>query len=468
MGAKLLESGVSDFVIVEKADSVGGTWRENTYPGAECDIPSSLYSFSFAQNPTWDFKWAKQAQILDYLENFTTDYGVRNHIRFQTNVLSATWRENLGRWLVETDQGPYECQFLVSAVGQLHYPKWPSLKGMDRFEGRCFHSAQWDHAVDLTDKNVGVIGAAASAIQFIPEIAPKVSQLTVYQRTPNWIIDKGDRPYSRFEKWVAKRFPRLANLYRISLWCQGEYIIYPIIKGARIRSAILKAKSRADMKKYIKDPALRDALTPDYPLGAKRILFSDKYYAALARDNVELVTDAISEVSEIGVETGPSSLRAHDVIICATGFHTNPFLKNLKITGQGGCDLHTHWEEGARAYLGVMTANFPNMFMIFGPNTNTGHTSIIYKIEAQVRYIRQLIAHAGECAIAVKEDAETAFKNDIEARLSDLAWAKIDNSWYKVGERIPNNWPGSAREYKKRLSTPDWAAFNISRPKEIE
>ena len=462
MAHKLKEAGHDDILILEKADEVGGTWRENTYPGAECDIPSALYSYSFAQNPTWDYKWAKQKQILGYLKDFAADNDLRRHIRFGTTVIGASFHQGSSTWRVKTDQSDMTCRFLISAVGQLHHPKWPNIPGLDSYAGVTFHSAEWDHDVDLGGKKVGVIGVGASAVQFIPEIAKQADRLTVYQRTPNWVVDKEDRPYSRLEKWIAKRFPGIANLYRFGLWCQGEYIIYPVVKGAPIRAALMRVKNRFDMKKHIKDPVLRKTLTPDYPIGAKRILFSDNYYEAIARENVDLVTDPITEITAGGITTKDGRNREHDLIIYATGFYSNPFLKALNIKGNDGMTLQEHWKNGAYAYHGVMTHGFPNLFFLYGPNTNTGHTSIVFKLEQEIGYIRQLIERAKDGAIEVDRETELEFSAEMQERLSKLAWAKIEDSWYKDGEKIPNNWPGSSLEFKKRLKTPIWDHFEVT------
>ena len=395
LAARLRETGIDDFIILEKSDGVGGTWRHNTYPGAECDIASSLYSYSFAPNPAWDFKWAKQPQILDYLEGFTKDRDLYRHIKFGETVTGAVYDK--GRWTVTTAGGEsYDCQFFVSAVGQLHHPSIPNIKGKENFTGPNFHSAQWDHSVDLTDKNVGVIGVGASAAQLIPEVAKIAKHLTVYQRTPNWMINKHDRPYSKFEKWLAGKLPFMAKLYRGGLWCQGEFFIWPVIKGAKIRGALVRKLNALEIKKHVKDPEKRSKLTPDYAVGAKRILLSDKYYPAIGRDNVTLETQSISEIKAGGIETADDKFHAHDVIVYATGFFSNPFLKDIDVRGERGQALREHWKDGAYAYLGVTTAGFPNMFILYGPNTNTGHTSIVYKLEAQFEHILKLMDKAGD------------------------------------------------------------------------
>ena len=460
LAAKLRERGDDDFIILEKASGVGGTWRENTYPGAECDIPSALYSYSFAPNPTWDFKWAKQPQILKYIQDFAQSRDLLRHVKFNQNVVSASY--DAGRWTIKTASGEtYKSQFFVSAIGQLHIPAIPDFKGKSEFKGASFHSAKWDHTIDLKGKDVGVIGVGASAAQLIPEVAKIAKFLTVYQRSPNWIINKGDRPYMRIEKWIARRIPAIAKLYRFGLWCQGEYVLWPIIKGAKIRTKLAKMASLSEMKKYIKDPDMRAKLTPKYPIGAKRILFSDSYYPALARDNVTLETQAISQMTSNGIETHDGKLHKHDVLIYATGFHTNPFFKNIDVTGLKGLSLKDQWRDGAYAYLGVTIHGCPNMFMLYGPNTNTSHTSIIYKLEAQVQHVLQLMDQAGQGVIEVKAAPEKEFNETAQSRLSKLAWAKIDVSWYKDGDRITNNWPGSSTEFKHRLENPVFDHFDV-------
>ncbi len=459
LAAKLREQGDEDFIILEKADGVGGTWRDNTYPGAECDIASALYSYSFAPNPTWEFKWAKQPQILKYLQDFAKDRDLIRHIKFGETVSGAAYDD--GRWTVSTvSGGGYDCQFFVSAIGQLHNPSIPGFKGRGNFTGPSFHSAQWDHGVDLTGKNVAVIGVGASAAQLIPEVAKIAKHLTVYQRSANWIINKGDRPYTRFEKWLSKYIPATAKLYRGGLWFVGEYGVWPIIKGAPLLSKLARSAVMKEMKSYIKDPELQARLTPDYPIGAKRILFSDSFYPAMARDNVTLETDGISAIQSGGIKTGVGAVLPHDVIIYATGFYSNPFLKEIVVRGKA-ITLREHWKDGAFAYLGVSTAGFPNMFMLYGPNTNSGHSSIVYKLEAQVQHILKLMAKTGAGVVEVKSEPEATYNGEAQGKLSKLAWAKIDASWYKDGDRITNNWHGSSREFKRRLENPIYAHFDF-------
>ena len=457
---RLVREGL-DVRLLEKADGVGGTWRDNTYPGAECDVPSALYSYSFAPNPTWDFKWAKQPQILDYLRRFADDEGLTARTAFGQHVRAATWDEAARRWRVETQDAAYEAQHLILALGQLHHPAVPDIAGRADFAGPAFHSARWDHGFDPSGRRVAVIGAAASAIQLVPELAERCAALTVYQRSPNWVLPKGDRPYSRAEKAAGRRVPGLARLYRSALWAGGEYGLYPMIRGRRAHARLGEALCKRAIRKHVTDPALRAALVPDYPIGAKRILLSDRYYPALARPNVEVVTDPIERMTQDGIVAGGAG-RSHDAVVFATGFNTNPFVPDIAVTGTDGRSLREHWADGARAYLGVQTAGFPNLFFVYGPNTNTGHTSIVYKIEAQTEMIAALIAEAGQGAVTVRGSAEDAFDAEMQARLADLAWSKIEDSWYKDRGRVTNNWPGPSREYRRRAQAVDLADFTVT------
>jgi cation diffusion facilitator CzcD-associated flavoprotein CzcO len=460
LAAKLIEAGRSDLILLEKADALGGTWRENTYPGAECDVPSALYSYSFAPNPTWDFKWAKQKQILQYMNDFADEFGVRPHIRYQAKVAQAEWAQ--GVWRVTLENGEtLSARFLVSAVGQLHHPRIPDFDGLADYKGPAFHTARWDHDVALDGRDVACIGNAASAIQLIPEVAKVARKLTVYHRSPNWIIDKGDRPYSALEKWIGKAIPAFAKLYRAGIWASGEFGLWPAIQGKKLQSWVLRKQHEKKLKTaFPNDPNMRRKLTPDYPIGARRILLSDHYIDALARDNVEVVFEPIERFTEAGIVAG-GKMRTHDVVALATGFITNPFLMDMKIIGEGGLEISEHWADGAQAYLGVMTSGFPNLFILYGPNTNTGHTSIVYKLEQQFEMIMKLMAKAQNRIVAVKPDAESSYNQEIQTRLRQTAWDKVEASWYKDGEKITNNWPGSSQEFKRRLTHPIFEHFTF-------
>ena len=461
LAAKLRESGREDVVLLEKADSIGGTWRENTYPGAECDVPSALYSYSFAPNPTWDFKWAKQKQILQYINDFADNHDLRRHIRTGVKVTDAQWLG--GEWLVTLEGGAQmRCRYLVSAIGQLHHPRVPEFDGFDDYKGPAFHTARWDHSVPLEGRDIACIGNAASAIQLIPEVAKVARKLTVYHRSPNWIIDKGDRPYSALEKWIGKTFPAFSKLYRANLWSQGEYGLWPAIQGKKLQGWVLRRQHEKKLKEaFPDDEEMRAKLTPDYPIGARRILLSDKYIEALARPNVDVVFEPIKRFTADGIVAGGVE-RAHDAVAMATGFITNPFLKEIAVTGENGLSLRERWANGAEAYLGVMTSGFPNLFMLYGPNTNTGHTSIIYKLEQQYQMILKLLDRAQGAVVAVREDAEAEYNREVQQRLRETAWDKIEASWYKDGEKVTNNWMGSSREFKRRLNNPVFDHFEFA------
>jgi cation diffusion facilitator CzcD-associated flavoprotein CzcO len=346
-------------------------------------------------------------------------------------------------------------------VGQLHHPSVPSIEGQEAYEGAAFHSARWDHGQDLRGKRVAVVGSAASAVQIVPELVETAGCLTVYQRSPNWILPKGDRPYTRLEKAVGRALPPVARAYRAGLWAMGEYGLYPMIRGRPLQRWIGEALCKRAIARAVSDPALRAKLVPSYPIGAKRILLSDRFYPALARPNVELVTEPIERLTREGIVAGGAA-RAHDAVVYATGFRTNPFVDGIEVVGEGGRTLREHWRAGAHAYLGVATAGFPNLFMLYGPNTNTGHTSIVYKHEAQAGLILRLIEAAGEDAVRVDPAREDAFNAELQERLARLAWAKVEASWYKDGDRITNNWPGGSAEYRRRLAEDDLSAFGFA------
>lgn len=461
MAIALQRHGLDRFVILEKATEVGGTWRENTYPGAECDIPSALYSFSFEHNADWEYKWSEQPQIFDYLRHTANKYNLYPHIRFQQEVCKARYNETGRFWDIETRSGQQlRSRFLVTAVGQLHHPFTPEIPGLESFEGRSFHSAQWQHQVDLKNKSVAVIGNAASALQFIPRIAPQVRQLTVFQRSANWVMPKFDRPYKAWEQWLSDKFAFVAKLYRFRLWARSEWLVFPVLTGNRLVQAWFRWTHMRYLKRTVPDPELRKKLIPDYPVGAKRVLFSDDYFEALARDNVELVTDPIAEIRPSSVVSRAGLRYDVDVIIFGTGFKTNPFLAGMDISGIGQKKLADHWKDGAYAYLGLCTSDFPNLFMMYGPNTNLGHNSVILMVEAQAEYIAKCLAKLRSSgAIMVKPEVEESYNRQLQQRLQKMVWNTLDESWYKDGGRITNNWAGTTHEYMRRLKQVDWHDF---------
>jgi cation diffusion facilitator CzcD-associated flavoprotein CzcO len=465
LAIKLQQQGINDFLLLDKAEEVGGTWRENTYPGAECDVPSALYSFSFEPNPTWAFKWAEQPQILDYLKSVANKHKLYEKIHFRQQVVSARYEESSQRWRVACSDGQcYSSQYFIVATGQLHKASIPQFEGQDAFEGPAFHSAQWDHSVDLNGKRVAVIGNAASALQFIPEIAPQASRLTVFQRSPNWVLPKNDRPYSAFERKLAQFVPGVTKLYRLKLWLRGEWPLFALMQGQGIAARIAERVTKRYIEREIDDPALREKLLPDYPIGAKRVLWSDNYYTALNRPNVDVCTEGVARFDANGIVKGDGSREDFDVVIYGTGFETNPFVAPVEVQGLGGLELQSAWSEGAHAYYGVMTHGFPNMMLMYGPNTNLGHNSIVLMIEAQSDYIINCMREAeqrGVQTLQVSKRAEAAYNDELQARLQRMVWAQTDHSWYLDRGRITNNWAGRTWEYMRRMKKVDFDAYEF-------
>ncbi len=467
MAIRLQRAGIESYTLLEKASRLGGTWRENTYPGAACDLMSFAYCYSFEQKTDWSRKWSPQAEILDYMDHCAEKYGVLPHVRFDSEVVGARFEEDAGVWRIRV-RGPgdeieeLEAEVLVSGVGQLHRPAFPKISGLESFEGEWFHSAEWNHDLDLAGRRVGVIGNAASAIQFIPEIAPKVQHLTIFQRSPNWIIPRGDRPYTEAEKRRFTRFPWLAKLYRWMIWGRQE-LMFPVILGNPRVARRFERAARQNIADHVSDPELRAVLTPDYPIGGKRILIHDDYYPALERENVSLVTSPIDHADAEGLVTADGQRHAFDVLIFATGFETNSFLAPMAIQGLDGRILEDEWKNGAEAYLGITVAGFPNFFMMYGPNTNLGHNSIIFMIECQANYIARCIEalhRRGLRYLDLRRQAMREFNRRLHARLAKTAWARTGKSWYKTAEgRITNNWSGTTTSYWWRTRRPDLDAY---------
>ncbi len=452
MGIELKNNGIEDFKILEKADTLGGTWRENSYPGAECDIPSALYSYSFAPNPNWHHVWSKRDQIFQYQKDVAEEYKLMEHFQFGTRISKASYES--GVWTVTTSKGTITANHLISAIGQLHERFTPDIKGKETFSGHQFHAAKWDHSVDLRDQRVAVIGSAASAVQLIPEVAKQAAHLKVFQRTPNWMMEKPNRAYSRLEKWAARRLPFLSKIYRWFLYVLGDGVLYPALNGNPLAKWFVKLRVNQNLRKHIKDPELRKQLTPSYKIGAKRILFSHTFYQALNRDNVSLETNAIQEINSNGILTTNSSQFDCDTIVYATGFITNPFFKSIEIEGPNGT-LRDAWQNGAQAYLGTHVHGFPNFHMMYGPNTNLGHNSIIIMIEAQAKFIAKTIREVhrrSKNSIEVPQALEDRYNHEIQQRLKRMVFSEISDSWYMDRGKITNNWAGNTIEYRRRLA----------------
>jgi cation diffusion facilitator CzcD-associated flavoprotein CzcO len=464
MAIRLKQQGDDDFVVLERAHEVGGTWRANTYPGAACDVPSRLYSFSFAPNPEWTRSFSPQPEILDYLRDCAERFDVRDHIRFGCEVEQATWDEDAQRWTIETADGTISAKVLVSAAGGLSEPKLPAIEGIDSFEGAVMHSAEWDHSHDLAGERVAVVGTGASAIQIVPAIVGKVAQVDVYQRTAPWIMPRNDRDFSKLERALYRRFPRLERFAREAIYWSREGLVTGLRNPKLMRASVQKLALKY-LREEVADPELRRKLTPDYTIGCKRILISSDYYSALSQDNADVVTSAISEIRPHSVVTADGVEREYDTIIFATGFEVTPPPVAERVRGRGGRTLGEVWRDtGMRAYKGTTVAGFPNLFFLVGPNTGLGHNSIVYVIEAQLQYVLEALRTMRQRAIAEVEpraEAQDAYNRRIQAKLEGTVWnAGGCASWYlDDAGRNTTLWPTYTFPLKRMLERFDVAAY---------
>lgn len=466
MAYYLKQAGIESFTLFEKAREIGGTWRENTYPGSGCDVPSHLYSFSFEPHYPWAWRYARQAQILDYMRHCADKHDLRRHIRLGCEVTGAEFDASRGLWSLQLADGQrHEATFLVSAVGQLHRPAYPKLAGLERFQGKAFHSAQWDHAHDLAGKTVAVIGTGASAVQFVPEIAQQARQLHVFQRSPGWTLPKAEREFSAFERRVLDRLPFLHDLDRARIYGMTELLAYAY-RGHRWAEGAITALARSHLNRQVRDPELRRKLTPDHPVGCKRILLSNTWLPTLARPNVEVVTDAVTEITTNGIRSADGRVREVDTLIFGTGFAATDFLAPMQIRGLEGRKLRETWRHGAEAYLGLAVSGFPNFFMLYGPNTNVGSGSVIHMLECQQRYVTQMVrarAENGWSHVDVDAQAQATFNREVRTRSQQSTFEGNCQSWYKTADgRNTNNWIGSMREYTRRTARPVTEHFHFS------
>ncbi len=463
----LKQQGVTDITVLERADEVGGVWRDNTYPGAACDVPSPLYSWSWAVNPAWSRRYSQQPDILAYLRDAAEREGLLTHVRTGVEVATCTYDEGAGQWhLSTTDGSTYDADLVVSAVGQLSNPVIPALPGAESFAGPAFHSAQWRHDVDLTGKKVAVIGTGASAIQFVPAIVDQVASMTVFQRSAPYVVPKPDQEYSDLHHRAFEKLPVLLRGERQSVFHLTELLNRALAGDSVITKpmiATLLTAWRLHLRHQVKDPALRAKLVPDYELGCKRLLFSNDWYPALDRDHVEVETEHVASIEPTGVRTVDGVLHEADVLIWGTGFAATQFLAPMTVCGAGGVDLHERWSDGARAHLGMSTPGFPNLFFVYGPNTNLGGSSIIAMMEAQASYIAQVARRMadGATVVEVRPEVAEAYDTEMQARLSTSVWAGCD-SWYVDGPRITTNWPGLVAEFQKRTAEVDWDEMSVS------
>jgi cation diffusion facilitator CzcD-associated flavoprotein CzcO len=469
MAIRLREAGERDFVVLEKASDLGGTWRDNVYPGCQCDVPSNLYSFSFAPIWSWSRDFAWQWEILDYLRACAERFGVVPHIRFETEVLGARWDEALQRWFIETSRGTLTADVLISGHGGLSAPSIATLPGLDRFRGAHFHSATWDEQADLRGKRVGVIGTGASAIQVVPSIQPEVGRLHVFQRTPAWILPRLDAPFSERKKRWLRRIPLLQRLDRLFLYLVRELLVIALTRRPRWLGW-LERVARLHLENQVADPGLRKQLTPRYSIGCKRILLSNEFYPALCQPNAELVTEGIREVVENGIVTNDGFLHELDAIVLCTGFNVwkNPMIE--RVFGRDGRSLGEHWADSAEAYLGSSVAGFPNLFLLSGPHTGVGHTSLVYMIESQIEYVLGALGALRRREAAVVEVSHLemkAFCAEMQVRLSGSVWNSGCSSWYLDPQgKNTSMWPTFTFLFRRRAKRFDERAhcFEERRP----
>jgi len=465
MGIALKKARFSDFVILEKGPDLGGTWRDNRYPGCACDVPSPLYSFSFELNPGWTRLFAPQREIWEYLRGCASKYGIDRHIRYDRRVEGMEWDNTARLWTVRTTGGErFMAHAVVSGAGALHIPSYPEISGMDVFAGETFHSAAWDRSFDLTGKRVAVIGTGASAIQFIPEVARQAAKLTVFQRTPPWIHPRPDVAIPAGVRRALATVPGSARALRDVIYWGLESRALGFAVDPRLM-APLEAMARQHLARQVADPGLRSRLTPDYTIGCKRILLSSDYYPALQRPNVELVTDGIKEITSSGIRTADNAYDV-DVLIYATGFRVVDSATELNVTGRDGVKLADAWAGGVEAYRGITVAGFPNFFLLLGPNTGLGHTSVVFMIESQVQHVMsclRILSREKASTIEVQEFALRRYNDALQRRLRHLVWtAGGCRSWYLDETGINRAiWPGFSFEYWARTRRALRADYNV-------
>ena len=461
MAIELKRAGLNSFVVLEQSGGVGGTWWDNSYPGAQCDVPSHLYSFSFERKPDWTRVFAPSAEIQGYVEDCVRRYGVGSHLRLNTTVATADYDERAARWRVTTADGRvFRPRVFVLSLGPLNHPRLPA--GIEAFRGEVMHSARWNHRYEFRGKRVAVIGSAASAVQIVPTLAAQAARLTVFQRSPSWIIDRPDRPYGALAR-QALRIPLVGRAYRAWLYWRFE-ANFAAFKGHGLMHRLLTRMATSHLEGQVEDPGLRAQLRPGYPIGCKRILISSDFYPALGRPNVELVAQAAAGFTATGVIAADGSVREVDAIACATGFETIEPLAHLAIVGAGGRTLADAWRDGPEAYHGITVAGFPNLFMLLGPNTGTGHTSVLIPIEAQARYIRACIRELDRRrarSMDVRAEVLAEHNAALQRRLAATVWASPKcTSWYKTRSgKVLATYPGYITRYVLETRRPRYADF---------
>jgi cyclohexanone monooxygenase len=463
MGVALTRAGY-DYTIFEKSDGVGGTWRDNSYPGARCDVPSHLYSYSFALNPWWSHTYASQPEILAYLERCTDQFGVRSHVRVNTAIIDATWQEPEQQWELRSESGEvFHADVLVSGLGMLNVPTVPDLPGADTFRGRAFHSSRWDHSKPLAGERVASIGTGASAVQYVPAIAPDVEHLTVFQRSPIWITPRIEGEFTPEQQRRFACVPLAARWHRWEIWRTYERANFAAESEQTLAQTAL---ARSYLERKIQDPDLRAKLTPDYPVGCKRPLMSREWFPALTRPNVRLVTEPIVEITEAGLRTADGEEHCVDTIIYGTGFRANEYLSSIAIHGRDGRTLHDDWRDGAEAYLGMTVPGYPNLFLLYGPNTN-GVNSIIFMHEAQAHYIMRALRSMTRRrfgALEVRPRVSRRYNRRIQAAMAGTVWTSGCNNYFRTPSgKVVTQLPYSGGRYWLRTRVFDRWRYRASR-----
>ncbi len=446
MAIKLKQAGIDDFTVLERDSDVGGTWWANTYPGCQCDIPSHLYSYSFALNPNWSRTYAPQPEIQRYIRDVSERFDVLPHVRLNCELRSAEWDDEATIWRLDTSDGPLTADVVVAAPGPLAEPSVPAVPGLDQFEGEVFHTARWNHDYDIAGKRVAVIGTGASAIQAVPQLQPIVDRVTVFQRTPPWVMPHRDRLIRPFERRLYRRFPALQRLVRSAVYWSRELLVPALVHRPQLMRGLPEKIARRHLADQVPDPELRAKLTPDYTIGCKRILPSNEWYPALGKPNVDVVFGGLDEVRANGVVTPGGELLEVDAIVFATGFHVTDMPLAQLIRGRGGVALSDLWQGSPQAYRGTAAAGFPNMFWLMGPNTGLGHNSIVFMIEAQLAYVMDALRtmdSRGAAALEVRKDAQDAYNARLQARMPGTVWNSGGcASWYiDANGRNSTVWP---------------------------
>jgi cation diffusion facilitator CzcD-associated flavoprotein CzcO len=464
MAVRLLKDGETDFVLLERAGEVGGTWRDNTYPGCRCDVPSHLYSFSFAPNPNWSSTFSPQPEILDYLRDVARRFGVMPHVRFHHELESAEWDEGEARWRLGTSQGEMTAEVLILGQGPLSEPRIPDLPGLESFEGTTFHSAAWDHDHDFDGERVAVVGTGASAIQFVPAIQPRVGQMHVFQRTPPWVMPHPNRAMTRAERAVYKHLPLAQLAMRAGIYWARESFVLQFRHRALGKLAERIAMRHLD--EQVTDPELRERLRPRYAMGCKRILPTNEWYPALMKPNVEVVTEGIAEVRPRSVVTASGIEREVDTIIFGTGFHVTDIPIADRVRGRDGRSLAELWDGSPQAYKGAAVAGYPNMFFLVGPNTGLGHNSIVFMIESQVNYIADALRttrRRGARTVEVRPEAQAAYNAELEEMTRGTVWVSGGCESYYIDRNGRNStlWPTFTWPFRKRTREFDEGAYAL-------